>query len=83
MNAASDSFLIGEGHLESLRDFEHGGRTVLAGRLGYRITPRFVRTFFIQTGFLDGRHGLLVCALQSYGTFLKWSYLWERRRLNG
>ena len=41
----SPAFLIGEGHLEPLRDFEHAGRKVLASRLGYRITAKFVRTF--------------------------------------
>jgi hypothetical protein len=40
------SFLIREGHLEPLVDFEHKGRTVPASRLGYRITAKFVRTFF-------------------------------------
>lgn len=40
------AFLISEGHLEPLLDFEHAGREVLASRLGYRITARFVRTFF-------------------------------------
>jgi phosphoenolpyruvate carboxykinase (diphosphate) len=40
------AFLIGEGHLELLKDFEHQGRKVLASRLGYRITAKFVRTFF-------------------------------------
>ncbi len=38
-------FLIREGHLEPLRDFDHGGRTILASRLGYRITAKFARTF--------------------------------------
>ncbi len=38
--------LIEAGHLEPVRDFEHGGRTVLASRLGYRITAKFVHTFF-------------------------------------
>jgi len=38
-------FLIGEGHLEPLGDFDYGGRRVLASRLGYRITAKFVRTF--------------------------------------
>jgi len=38
--------LIAEGHLEAVQDFDHGGRTILASRLGYRITPKFVRTFF-------------------------------------
>lgn len=39
-------FLIAEGYLEPLEDFAHEGETILASRLGYRITDRFVRTFF-------------------------------------
>ncbi|RMF42787.1 MAG: hypothetical protein D6753_06630, partial [Planctomycetota bacterium] len=39
-------FLIGEGMLEKLEDYEFGGQKVLASRLGYRITSRFVRHFF-------------------------------------
>ena len=38
-------FLIANGHLEKLRDFEHNGMTILASRLGYRITDRFVHGF--------------------------------------
>jgi hypothetical protein len=40
------AFLIREGHLEPLSDFRHKGAVVLASRLGYRITGKFVRTFF-------------------------------------
>ena len=40
------AFLIREGHLEPLRDFDHDGQRVLASRLGYRITDRFIRAFF-------------------------------------
>jgi hypothetical protein len=39
-------FLMRNNYLERCRDFEHGGRRVLASRLGYRITARFVRTYF-------------------------------------
>jgi phosphoenolpyruvate carboxykinase (diphosphate) len=39
-------FLIRNNYLEKCRDFDHNGQRVLAGRLGYRITARFVRTFF-------------------------------------
>lgn len=35
-------YLIKHGFLESLSDFEHNGRIVLASRLGYRITSQFV-----------------------------------------
>jgi hypothetical protein len=39
------AFLIANGYLEKLNDFEHGGRTVLASRLGYRITLLFAEHF--------------------------------------
>jgi phosphoenolpyruvate carboxykinase (diphosphate) len=38
--------LIQAGHLEKLEDYEFGGHKVLASRLGYRITAKFVHTFF-------------------------------------
>ncbi|HEY5958627.1 MAG TPA: hypothetical protein VIV60_18830, partial [Polyangiaceae bacterium] len=38
-------YLIDAGYLEKLQDFELEGRTVLASRLGYRITSRFVDHF--------------------------------------
>ncbi len=37
--------LIAEGHLERCVDFDHKGKRVLASRLGWRITARFVQTF--------------------------------------
>jgi hypothetical protein len=40
------NFLIAEGYLEKCQDIQHLGRKVLASRLGYRITQRFVRAFF-------------------------------------
>jgi hypothetical protein len=39
-------FLIGGHFLDKCQDFEHAGKRVLAGRLGYRINLRFVRAFF-------------------------------------
>src|SRR5690606_2612900 len=39
-------FLIDEGHLERIDDFEESGELVPASRLGYRITQKFVETFF-------------------------------------
>jgi hypothetical protein len=38
-------FLIKEGYLERIEDFDHVGKRVLASRLGYRITAKFARTF--------------------------------------
>ena len=39
------SFLIENGFLEKVSDFAFDGRTVLASRLGYRITPLFAEHF--------------------------------------
>ncbi|MCH8474908.1 MAG: hypothetical protein LAT55_06740 [Opitutales bacterium] len=39
-------FLLEHGFLEPCKDFEHEGKTILASRLGYRITSRFVSHFF-------------------------------------
>lgn len=39
------AFLIANGYLEKVSDFDFEGRRVLGSRLGYRITPRFVEHF--------------------------------------
>jgi len=38
---------------------------------------RFVRTFVLRLGFLDGGVGMLVGVLAAYETFLKWATVWE------
>lgn len=39
------NWLIEHGYLETIEDFDHEGKRVLASRLGYRITERFVAHF--------------------------------------
>ncbi|MEO0054534.1 MAG: hypothetical protein RLZZ50_481, partial [Verrucomicrobiota bacterium] len=39
-------YLIEHGYLERCKDFTHDGKPVLASRLGWRITDRFVQAFF-------------------------------------
>lgn len=39
-------YLIENGYLEKVEDFEHDGKFIEASRLGYRITSRFVSLFF-------------------------------------
>jgi len=38
-------WLIAQGYMEPLQDFDYNGKRVLASRLGYRITERFVAHF--------------------------------------
>jgi glycosyltransferase involved in cell wall biosynthesis len=37
---------------------------------------RFIRTYFLQLGFLDGSLGIVFCLLQSYSTYMKFAILW-------
>ena len=41
---------------------------------------RFLRTYVVQLGFREGLAGLVLCALQAWGAFLKWAILWAWRR---
>jgi hypothetical protein len=40
------AYMIKHGYLEKMDDFEYDGKTVLASRLGYRMTERFVHDHF-------------------------------------
>lgn len=55
------------------------GRKSGFNELALRPLVRFVRTYILQAGFLDGLHGVVVCGLQAYGTFLKYVILWDYR----
>ena len=46
----------------------------------FRPSWRFVRTYGLQLGFLDGTRGLIFCMVQAYGTYAKWSLLWSWQR---
>ncbi len=38
---------------------------------------RFIKGYFLRGGFLDGRHGLAIAMMASYGAFLKYAKQWE------
>jgi len=77
-------------YLEKLHRYAEWGaedllaRNRRAGFLQVALRPawRFVRMYVVQAGFLDGQPGFVVCALQSYGVFLKWARLWELNRMS-
>ena len=55
------------------------GRRAGFVQIGLRPAWRFIRTYILQLGFLDGLYGLAVCGLQAHGVFLKYLRLWEYR----
>lgn len=56
------------------------GRDAGAWEIAVRPTWRFLRTYVLQGGVLEGVHGLVMCALQAYAAFLKYATLWCWRR---
>ena len=56
------------------------GKGALLLDLTIRPIVRFVRGYFLQGGFLDGRHGLTIAAISSFGVFLKYAKQWELRQ---
>jgi glycosyltransferase involved in cell wall biosynthesis len=63
------------GAAQAFRD----GRKAGVIELVFRPWWRFVRSYFVQLGILDGMHGFVLCTLQSFGVFLKYARLWEYR----
>jgi glycosyltransferase involved in cell wall biosynthesis len=61
------------GAAQAFRDGRRAGLTEIV----FRPWWRFVRTYFVQLGALDGMHGFVLCALQAFGVFLKYARLWE------
>lgn len=61
------------GAAQAFREGKRAGFIEIFGRPVWR----FLRMFVLQLGFLDGLHGLVLCALQSFGVFLKYAFLWE------
>jgi glycosyltransferase involved in cell wall biosynthesis len=66
------------GAAQGWRDQRKSGILEVVGRPLWR----FFRTFLLQLGILDGRHGLIFCIFQAYGTFVKWSVLWGWRKMS-
>jgi glycosyltransferase involved in cell wall biosynthesis len=53
------------------------GRRVRLTDLTLRPLLRFLRGYLLQRGFLDGRHGLAIAVISSFGVFLKYAKQWE------
>lgn len=53
------------------------GKRSGASKILVRTLWRFLRTYLVQFGFLDGARGVVFCLIQSYGTYVKWALLWN------
>ncbi len=41
---------------------------------------KFIKMYFLQLGFLDGKIGFVLCYNSAFGTYLKYLKLWEKNR---
>jgi glycosyltransferase involved in cell wall biosynthesis len=58
-------------------ELKRQGRRGGIAPLVLRPPARFMRMYFVQMGFLDGVHGLLLSGLSAFQVFAKYARLWE------
>lgn len=46
-------------------------------KLTVKTLSKFIETYFLKMGFLDGYPGLIISVSAAYSVFLKWAKLWE------
>ena len=63
------------GYWNAAQCWKDGDRTS-ALEVFLRPTWRFIRTYILQLGILDGSIGVIFCLLQSYSTYMKFAILW-------
>jgi glycosyltransferase involved in cell wall biosynthesis len=63
----------------SANDLAKRGRRATMANLTLRPLWRFVRMYLLRHGFLDGKHGLILCTLAAYSVFFKYAKLWDLR----
>jgi len=64
----------------SAQDLYDRGRRATWVNLTLRPAWRFVRMYILRHGFLDGKHGLILCSLATFSVFMKYAKLWDMRR---
>lgn len=62
----------------SANDLDRSGRKASWVNLTLRPLWRFFRMFILRHGFLDGKHGFVLCMFAGFNVFLKYARLWER-----
>ena len=64
----------------SANDLYKSGKQPTWLNLTFRPLWRFFRMYILRHGFLDGKHGLILCTLASFSVFMKYAKLWDHRR---
>ncbi len=63
------------------RDLYDKGRRAHVPAMFLHPLGRFLKSYVLYQGFRDGRHGLVLCGLDSFSSFTKYAKLWNLERL--
>ncbi|AGX86544.1 glycosyltransferase family 2 protein [Candidatus Symbiobacter mobilis] len=66
----------------SAQAYARGKRASVLGAMGHGLWA-FLRTFFLQAGFLDGEHGLVLAIARAQGSYYNHLKLWRLCQTNG
>ncbi len=61
----------------SAREYYERGKRPSVFNIAFNPLWAFLRTYLFKLGFLEGYRGLLIAFGYSFGTFLKYAFLWE------
>jgi glycosyltransferase involved in cell wall biosynthesis len=64
------------GYWGAAQAWREGKRASSVADVWFRPVWRFLRTYLLQLGFLDGGVGITFCLCQAFATYAKWSLLW-------
>jgi len=56
---------------------QKAGKHFSTFRLFVKSASKFIETYFLKRGFLDGYPGFIISVSAAYSVFLKWAKLWE------
>jgi glycosyltransferase involved in cell wall biosynthesis len=69
--------MVRYGHWGAAQAWRDGVRASSLADVLFRPAWRFLRTYVLQLGFLDGGVGIAFCLCQAFASYAKWSLLWS------
>ncbi len=67
----------------SANDLHKRGKRATVLNLTLRPLWRFIHMYIIRHGFMDGKHGLILCILAGFNVFMKYAKLWRLQQERG
>ncbi|MES2962614.1 MAG: glycosyltransferase family 2 protein [Bdellovibrionota bacterium] len=62
------------------QELQAKGKRFSIAKLVFKPWSKFMETYFLKRGFLDGLPGFIISVGAAYSVFLKWAKLWELER---